>query len=594
MSIAKKASALLVSVPAVLGMAAIPPAASAAAAASASQAVSSRHVVRVAMDKTARITASTAAERRVAGLPGKFTRQKLAWNRCKPRNAIWQDVKCALFTVPLDYAKPNGRTIKVAIDESLATHRKNRGVLFTNPGGPGGAGLSLVPWLTNGAKVPRALHASFDIVGMNPRGVGPSDKGLGKGATELMCDNGEISVVPPRLPHWASSELRTLASRAKATETACARTANGIRPYITSMNTARDMDLLRIVLRKSKINYFGISYGTFLGPVYGAMFPHKLNRMVLDGAMSPLTSWYQQFIPDNQTKVANFSAFAAWAVKTNRGIGATPADVRKNVDDLYAELVKTGGTIGGYTKAGLSKDVAEFTRYRPDWVRFATSLRDALAQWHGGQADASVAKDVTDATALVPGPSEMNPAADENGDSTGVYFAVTCDWPWPKPDAAGYRAYNDNIRHWQKTFPYGSAISSMGPTACTYLSHKPAEKLPVIRRAGYPKGLVVNTDGDTQTPLSTAKDMARILRFDLITVTDDGRHGSAFEGSTCVDRPVIRYLTTGKLPGNRTCATTSPPGGNTSLTAEATTVAAQDGPDGNTAEIAQQDTTARQ
>lgn len=579
MSIAKKASVLLVSVPAVLGMAATAPAASAVPAASASQAGSSRQVVRVAMDKQARITVSTAAERRVAGLPGKFTRQKLAWKMCKPRNAIWQDVKCALFTVPLDYAKPNGRTIKVAIDESLAARRKNLGVLFTNPGGPGGAGLSLVPWLTNGAKVPRALHASFDIVGMNPRGVGPSDKGLGRGATELMCDNGEISVVPPRLPQWVSPELRTLANRAKATETACARTANGIRPYITSMNTARDMDLLRIVLRKSKINYFGISYGTFLGPVYGAMFPHKLNRMVLDGAMSPLTTWYQQFIPDNQTKVRNFDAFAAWAVKTSQGIGATTADVRKNVDDLYAELVKTGRTIGGYSKGGLSKDVAQFSRFRPDWVRFATSLRDALAQWHGGQADASVSQDVIDATALVPGPSQMNPKADADGSSAGVYFAVTCDWSWPKPDAGGYRVYNDNMTHWQKTFPYGGAVTSLGPTACTYRSRTQAEKIPVIKRAGYPKGLVVNTDGDTQTPLATAKDMAKTLGFDLITVINDGRHGIAFQGNACVDDPVTRYLTTGNLPGNLPCRTDNPPG-DTSLTAEATEVAAQNGLDG--------------
>ncbi len=561
MIIARKASALLVTVPAVLGMAAT--AASAAPPVSAAPLASAASAGR----------AGTAAERQIAALPGKFTRQRLAWKACKPRDAVWRDVKCALFTVPLNYAKPDGKTIKVAIDESLATKRKNLGVLFTNPGGPGGAGLSLVPWLTNGGKVPRALHASFDIVGMNPRGVGPSDKGLGRGATELVCDNGEISVVPPRLPHWASRDLRALADRAKATEAACVKRANGIRPYITSVNTARDMDLLRVVLGKSKINYFGISYGTFLGSVYGAMFPHKLNRMVLDGTMSPLTSWYQQFVPDNQTKVANFDAFAAWAVRTHRGIGATPADVRKNVDDLHAELVRSGATIGGYSAAGLSKDVAEFTRYRPDWVRFATSLRDAIAQWHGGPADPSVTRDVTDASALVPDPSQMNPAADANGDSTGVYFAITCDWPWPKPDAAGYRAYDDNIRHWRKTFPYGNAISSMGPTACTYYRpRKPAEKLPVIRRAGYPRGLVVNTDGDTQTPLSTAKDMARTLGFDLITITDDGNHGSAFDGNPCVDRPVTRYLTTGKLPGNLICPTTTPPG-NASLTAEATTAA---------------------
>ena len=560
MSIGKKASALLVSAPVVLGMAAAAP------SASASQVASTHHVVGTATTKSA----STAAERQVAALPGKFTRQKLAWKACKPGNPVWRDVQCALLTVPLDYTKPNGETIKVAIDRSRAARSKNLGILITNPGGPGDAGLSLVRWLTNGSRVPRALHDSFDIVGMNPRGVGPSDNGLGKGSTELMCDKGSIMYQPPQLPRWVAPELRGQAYQAKAMETACAKTAQGMRRFITSMNTARDIDLLRAVLRKNKISYFGISYGTFLGSVYGTMFPHKLNRMLLDGTMSPLTTWYQQFIPDNQTKVRNFSAFAAWAVKTNQGIGATTAEVRKNVDGLYAELARTGRTIGGYNKDRLSKDIPEFTRFRPDWVQFATSLRDALAQWHGGQADASVTQDVTNASALVPEPSQLNPTADEKGSSTGVYFAVTCDWAWPKPDAAGYRVYNDNMTRWQKTFRYGNAVSSMGPTACTYLSYRPVEKLPVIRRAGYPKGLVVNTDGDTQTPLSTAKDMARTLGFDLITVRNDGRHGIVFEGNGCVDRAVTRYLTTGKPPGSLPCKTDNPPG-NTSLTAEAAT-----------------------
>ncbi len=582
MSIGKKASALLVSTPVLLGMAAAAPSASAAAAAN--QKAGPPHVVRTAAAEPA----GTAAERQVAALPGKFTRQRLAWKACKPRDLVWRDVRCALFTVPLDYARPDGRTIKVAIDESLATRSKNLGVLMTNPGGPGGAGLDMVSWLTNDTKVPRALHASFDIVGMNPRGVGPSDKGLGRGSTELLCDEGGISYRPPLLPRWVSPELRAEANQAKATETACARRADGIRPYVTSTNTARDIDLLRVVLRKSKISYYGVSYGTFLGAVYGTMFPHKLNRMVLDGTMSPLTTWYEQFVPDNQTKVRNFDAFAAWAVKTKRGIGATPAGVRKNVDDLYAELVKTGRTIGGYNKTRLSKDVVRFSRFRPDWARFATSLRDALAQWHGGRADAAVSQDVIDASALVPGPSEMNPEANDDNESPGVYYAITCDWSWPKPDAAGYRVYNANMTRWAKTFPYGGAVRSMGPTACTYASRKPAAMLPHIRRAGYPRGLVVNTDGDSQTPLSTARDMARTLGFDLITVTNDGRHGIAFRGNGCVDRAVTRYLTAGKLPGNLTCATDNPPGGNTSLTAEADAVATEDSPDISDGEIAQQ------
>jgi pimeloyl-ACP methyl ester carboxylesterase len=533
---------------------------------------------------------TTSYERQVASLPARFTKQKLAWTPCDAKikdqdvKAFWAGAKCALLTAPLDYARPGGKAIKIAIDEVLsAPGNKSPGILLTNPGGPGGAGLSMAPFLANGIDSPDAIHDSYDILGMNPRGVGPSTDGsgpdaaktMGIGATTLTCASSDVSYVPPALPIWASPELRALATEAKAQEAACQRTADGIRPYITTMNTARDMDLLRVVLRKKKINYYGVSYGTFLGAVYGAMFPRNLNRMVLDGSMSPVTSWYAESPFDNQAKLLNFDAFAAWAVANKQGLGGTPRAVRATVDGLYKDVEDSDPRpLGGYTPGKLAKDIGEFTRYRPDWVQFAASLRNAVAADRGGKVDPAITEEVDGASTLVPAPSEVNPMDDADF-SDGVYNAVTCNWPWPKPDDAGYKVYNDNIADWEKRFPYAGAISAVGPSACTYLSYKPLEKLPVIRSRGpYPKGLVVNSEGDTQTPLSMARQMAKTLGFDLITISNDGKHGSAFSGNKCVDGAVTNYLVSGKLPGNITCPTINPPG-DTSLTSEAAAVAGQ-------------------
>jgi pimeloyl-ACP methyl ester carboxylesterase len=589
MRIPKKMLAVLTVTPLLLGMTAIGSSAWANVSLTASHAAKKPAGRAKPARRSAAQGTRTVYERQVAGLPAKFTKQKLAWTPCvnSVTNAKnkdwWTDMRCALLTVPLDYARPRGKTIKVAVDEALvAPGKKSLGILMTNPGGPGGAGLFFAAATAFG-QYSYQLHDSYDIVGMNPRGLGASTDGpgsnnlsMGKGATALTCATGDVSYQRPKVPDWASDELRGYAYGAAEQEAKCQKTADGIRPYITTMNTARDMDLLRIVLGQRKTNYYGVSYGTFLGAVFGAMFPHDLNRMVLDGSMSPKVSWYDEVKYDNETIAANFDAFAAWAVKNKQGLGDSPRAVRATVDRLYKDTEKSAPTaLGGYTPQKLSDDMGDFTRYRPQWKDFAASLRNALAADTGGQVSPDITQDVDSASALVPAPSEITPEGDVAG--TGVYYAILCNWSWPKPDTAGYRTYQDNMDYWAKTFPYAGTVGTAAPRACTY-ARKPVEKLPVIDRRGpFPKGLVVAADGDTQTPLSMGTQMARTLGFDLITVTDDGTHGNAFNGNKCVTDAVLGYLADGKLPGNISCATVNPPADSTSLTSGAATAAAQDG-----------------
>jgi pimeloyl-ACP methyl ester carboxylesterase len=540
-------------------------------------------------------SAQTTYEKQVAALPARFTRQKLDWRPCDAKiteasaKRFWAGTRCALLTAPLDYARPGGQIIKVAIDEELAAPgKKHLGILMTNPGGPGGAGLFMPASFANGSYAYSGLHDYFDIVGMNPRGIGPStdevsgstDRVLDRGATTLNCATNEIRYQQPTLPGWASATLQSMADSAAYQEAACQHTADGVRPYITTLNTARDIDLLRIVLGRPKISYYGVSYGTFLGAVYGAMFPHNLNRMVLDGSMSPKVSWYDEATYDNEAAEHNFDAFAAWAVASNQGLGDTPQAVRTTVDTLYADTEKSAPQpLGGYTPARLSKDIGEFTRYRPEWTQFAASLRNALAADSGGKVDPTITQDVDSASVLVPAPSGIDPrGASDIGD--GTYNAILCNWPWPKPDDVGYRVYENNIAYWTKTFPYAGTVSVSGPRACTYRSYQP-EKLPVITARGpYPKGLVISSEGDTQTPLSMGTEMARTLGFDLITITNDGTHGMAFAGNMCVTTPVVHYFVDGTLPGDISCPTINPPGGDASLTSGAAAAAAQEDLDG--------------
>src|SRR5438132_9789910 len=80
-------------------------------------------------------------------------------------------VECGRLSVPLDFTRPNGPHIALALARIPAA-RKRIGVLFTNPGGPGGSG---VEFLRSAADVfPEEIRASFDLVSWDPRGVGAS------------------------------------------------------------------------------------------------------------------------------------------------------------------------------------------------------------------------------------------------------------------------------------------------------------------------------------------------------------------------------------------------------------------------------------
>src|SRR5690349_7536663 len=67
-----------------------------------------------------------------------------AWGAC-PATGVALDPRqeCATLRVPLDYRRPRGEQISLAVSRiSTARPGMRRGVLLLIPGGPGGAGLA--------------------------------------------------------------------------------------------------------------------------------------------------------------------------------------------------------------------------------------------------------------------------------------------------------------------------------------------------------------------------------------------------------------------------------------------------------------------
>lgn len=224
-------------------------------------------------------TASAAPTRstddKARALPDALTGQRPRWSSCK--SSGWQ---CAEVKVPLDYAKPAGDTLSLALVRKQARDKDKRlGSLLFNFGGPGGSGVEILP---RAASTYRSLNSRYDLVGFDPRGVARSSGVVCRDDKEQADAERRIDATPDT-PAEEAAFLKDGADFGAG----CARRSGKVLPYVGTSNAARDMDLLRQVLGDAKLNYFGISYGTELGGTYAHLFPRNVGRTVLDAVVDP-------------------------------------------------------------------------------------------------------------------------------------------------------------------------------------------------------------------------------------------------------------------------------------------------------------------
>ena len=242
-------------------------------------------------------------------------------------------MQCASLQVPLDYSRPDGRKITLALSEVPATApaSQRQGVLLVNPGGPGGAGLSLAAFVAEG--LDPAVAADYTIVGFDTRGVGAS-------VPSLSCDPSFFSRArPDYIPTSAAEEQQNI-DRAKTYAADCEKKYGWLLPYMTTENIARDMNSIRVALGQKQISYFAYSYGTYIGQVFATLFPHQLRRMVLDSTVDPEGAWWQDNIDQDYAFQGRIEAFFAWMAKYDSvyHLGTTAAEVSASWYKARADL----------------------------------------------------------------------------------------------------------------------------------------------------------------------------------------------------------------------------------------------------------------
>lgn len=486
---------------------------------------------------TASPSAATGALKRYA--LKRYVKQKPQWKRCEAASPA--EFECATIKVPLDYRVPEGKRIDLAISRIKSTAPgKRHGVLFANPGGPGGRGLYMPLGMQE--RLPESAQQKYDLIGFDPRGVGRS--------SPVSCD------LEPEEENWLRPYKQETFDKdvawARDVANKCKEKAGGTLPHITTRNTARDMDLLRAILGEKKISYVGYSYGTYLGAVYTQLFPGRADRFVLDSAVDPARAWRGMIQWWAEGAEPAFDRWTEWVAERSEkyGLGDTPKQVDRSFWDLVAQADEKPIEVEGQPTTG--DDIRSGMREAVFSPKYATEAVVELKKAAAGEP--ASAKKLT-AFAGSEGTGTAGAAAEVPSDNmTASFLAVVCgdnSAAWPR-DPERYR--QDAIKDKGRYPLYGDFASSIKPCAFWDKSVEPATK--VNNKAG---SLVVQNEWDSQTPLPSGQALHADLKGSkMVTVLGGEGHGVYPNGNACTDGTVTGYLLTGKLPAKDvTCKATA-------------------------------------
>jgi pimeloyl-ACP methyl ester carboxylesterase len=241
-------------------------------------------------------------------------------------------LECGTVSVPLNYRRPHGPQITVALTRLKARDQAHRlGSLALNPGGPGGSGYLMPVQVLLRAGSGAGLNERYDLIGFDPRGVGYS--------TKVNCPRPDQQPGPPPPGPLTEDAARRLYAEQVAANTACGRSDPAFLGQLTTANVARDLDRIRTGLGERRLNFLGVSWGTWLGVVYRTLFPQGVGRMLLDSVAIPRFS-----IPafdDGRADAAerNAGRLAGWLAEHHDtyGLGTTAADVQATITALRAD-----------------------------------------------------------------------------------------------------------------------------------------------------------------------------------------------------------------------------------------------------------------
>ena len=465
------------------------------------------------------------------------------WRPCFTPNrqlkAAYQRLKCTEIKAPLDWRNPGGRKITLAISR-LPARGKARGVVFTNPGGPGVRGR-FYPLEFINQKRERLLD-TMDIIGIDVRGTGYS--------TQASCRKIDGKPLDPR--DRSAANTRALLAEARRFARACQDSGNEKLPsqYVPTAQTVYDLEWIRRNLRTSrggkvdKINMIGYSAGTWLGAYYARKWPKAVGRFVLDSVVDFSGTWQEHLGRQPAAYQKRFETFADWAARYHAvfGLGRTRKAVLRRYERIRAAVARRGrvaciSTLGGLESLGpreLDTKIVASLRTKDQFIDLGRFLQALSPLASGSRAGAA--------------PSAVDP--DAGGDAT--FVGITCNDTAFTRTPARQAAYSKQVGRRYPLHGY-----SLITDPCAYWKRHSGRL--ALRRPvgdGLPRVLMIQSTGDPAAPYGGALRAHRAYRASrLITVVHEGDHGIySRTPNTCVNGIVERYLIDGVYPArDRTC-----------------------------------------
>ncbi|MER5446102.1 alpha/beta hydrolase [Streptomyces sp. NPDC002764] len=470
--------------------------------------------------------------------------QKLHWKDCPapsaaegggaapsplPNGGTWQ---CATMKAPLDWDKPKGDTIGLALIRARTSGTTSRriGSLVFNFGGPGGSGVTTLP--SFGEDYAK-LRTRYDLVSFDPRGVGRS--------APVKCENDQqldTYFQQDATPDDASERTEFL-NNTKQFNSDCEKNSKKVLPHVRTTDAARDMDLMRQVLGDDKLYYFGISYGTELGGVYAHLFPRHVGRAVFDAVVDPTQNVEQSSLGQAsgfQLALDNFAEDCTSKAQPCP-IGDTAQDVKDRIAKLLADLDRKpipGIFPRQLTQTAATNGIAQSLYSKDFWQYLTEGLQEAY------DGDGKILMALSDS---------MN-GRSENGEYsniTAANIAINC-----ADDKARYdTAYvQHKLPEFRAASPLFGDFLAWSMAGCTDWAVAGAAEHPDVSAVGSAPILVVGNTGDPATPYEGAKKMVDALGKGVgVELTYKGQgHGAYDSKNKCVQSAVNGYLLDGKVP----------------------------------------------
>lgn len=465
-----------------------------------------------------------------------FYEQEITWGDCAEVEDS-AEMECAELTVPVDYADPDGETTTVVLSRIASTGDASRGSLILNPGGPGGSGVDLLQVAP--AYFDSSLRDDYDLVSFDPRGVFRSDGIDCLDAAGLDAWRNESAFDP------ATESLDDLREEYRTVGEACAENSGSVLEHMDTESVARDLDVMRAVLGDAQTNYFGFSYGTFIGSTYAGLFPERVGRFVLDGAIDPSLTNSEVTLGQAESFDELLQHFLQECIETNDEC-FTDGSVDDGLEEIQAIIQRTQDET---VTADDDRQVSAVSAVEGVLVPLYTpsahpTLNQALLDAQAG-----------DYTALLR-ISDSNHGRQSDGSYRGnssfAFPAVNClDYDSRDVTDADMTAANDTLIEASPTFgPYLGFTDA----ACQGWPFDPSDSPEPADYTGDSEILVVGTLHDPATPypwseaLTEQLDNARLLSY------DGWGHGAYTSGSSCVVTAVDEYLLEGTVPSEgKTC-----------------------------------------